>query len=106
MTGGWERAGAQQPGKGAIDSHGSMCAADVLVAAPETKLYDYPFMVERSSGAIAMLNAVLDNRRHDGTPHILSNSWGWYARCRIRHRIPATRSGTSSTHCTERFGRS
>ena len=79
VTGGWERAGAQQPGKGAIDSHGSMCAADVLVAAPEAKLYDYPFMVERSSGAIAMLNAVLDNRRHDGTPHILSNSWGWYA---------------------------
>jgi serine protease AprX len=79
VTGGWERAGAQQPGKGAVDSHGSMCAADVLVAAPEATLYDYPFMVARSSGAIAMLNAALENRRLDGTPHILSNSWGWYA---------------------------
>lgn len=78
VTGGWERAGAQQPGAGAIDSHGSMCAADVLVAAPEATLYDYPFLVQRSSGVIAMLNAVLDNRRRDGTPHLLSNSWGYY----------------------------
>jgi serine protease AprX len=78
VTGGYARAGAQQPGGGSIDSHGSMCAADVLVAAPDAQLYDYPFMVARSGGALTMLNAVLEQRRLDGTPHIVSNSWGFY----------------------------
>lgn len=79
VVGGYARAGAQQPGAGAIDSHGSMCAADVLVAAPDAKLLDYPFLVLRSGGALMMLNAVLDQRRRDGTPHVVSNSWGFYA---------------------------
>lgn len=79
VRGGFARPGAQQPGAAAIDSHGSMCAADVLVAAPEAELYDYPFLVRRSGGALVMLNAVLEQRRLDGTPHIISNSWGFYA---------------------------
>lgn len=78
VDGGFARAGAQQPGGGTIDSHGSMCAADVLVAAPDARLYDYPFMVRRSGGALVMLNAVLEQRRVDGTPHLISNSWGFY----------------------------
>jgi len=79
VTGGYARPGAQQPGAAAIDSHGSMCAADVLVAAPEAKLLDYPFLVRRSGGALVMLNAVLEQRRLNGTPHVVSNSWGFYA---------------------------
>ena len=79
VVGGYARAGAQQPGAAAIGSHGSMCAADVLVAAPEAKLLDYPFLVRRSGGALVMLNAVLEQRRLDGTPHVISNSWGFYA---------------------------
>jgi serine protease AprX len=79
VTGGFNRAGGQQPGAAAIDSHGSMCAADVLVAAPEAKLYDYPFLVPRSSSALAMFSAVLEHRRLDGTPHVVSNSWGFVA---------------------------
>jgi serine protease AprX len=79
VAGGWARSGAQQPGAAAITSHGSMCAADVLVAAPEAQLYDYPFLVRRSGGALAMLNAALEQRRVDGTPHVLSNSWGFYS---------------------------
>lgn len=79
VAGGFARSGAPQPGAGAIDSHGSMCAADVLVAAPDAKLYDYPFLVRRSGGALVMLNAVLEQRRLDGTPHVVSNSWGFYA---------------------------
>jgi serine protease AprX len=79
VTGGYSREGAQQPGAGSIGSHGSMCAADVLVAAPEAKLYDYPFLIRRSGGALVMLNAVLEQRRLDGTPHLISNSWGFYA---------------------------
>lgn len=79
VIGGFNRAGGQEPGAAAIDSHGSMCAADVAVAAPEAKLYDYPFLVQRSSSALAMFNAVLEQRRQDGTPHVVSNSWGFYA---------------------------
>jgi subtilisin family serine protease len=55
-----------------------MCAADVLVAAPNAKLHDYPFLAKRSSSAIAMFSAALEQRRRDGTPHVLSSSWGFY----------------------------
>jgi serine protease AprX len=69
------------PGGAPIDSHGSMCAADVLVAAPAAKLYDYPFLgVPRSGGALAMFQAVLDQRRQDGTPHLTNNSYGFAGR--------------------------
>lgn len=47
VAGGFNRAFGQAPGAAAIDSHGSMCAADVLVAAPEAKLHDYPFLAEQ-----------------------------------------------------------
>ena len=79
VIGGFNRAGAQAPGAASIRSHGSMCAADVLVAAPEAQLYDYPFLVPRSSSALAMFSNVLEQRRLDGTPHVVSNSWGFYA---------------------------
>jgi serine protease AprX len=78
VIGGFSRPGAQEPGTAAITSHGSMCAADVLVAAPEAKLYDYPFLgIPNSGGALAMFQAVLDQRRVDGTPHLTSNSYGF-----------------------------
>jgi serine protease AprX len=79
VVGGFNRAGGQEPGAAPIDSHGSMCAADILVTAPEAQLYDYPFLVPRSSSALAMFNAVLEQRRRDGTPHVVSNSWGFVA---------------------------
>jgi serine protease AprX len=69
------------PGGAPIDSHGSMCAADVLVAAPAAKLYDYPFLgIPKSGGALAMFQAVLDQRRQDGTPHLTNNSYGFVGR--------------------------
>ncbi|MGH3366535.1 MAG: S8 family peptidase [Nocardioidaceae bacterium] len=79
VAGGFDRAGGQAPGAAAIDSHGSMCAADVLVAAPDATLYDYPFLGQRSSSALAMFSAVLEQRRRDGTPHVVNNSWGFVA---------------------------
>jgi serine protease AprX len=78
VIGGYNRPGGLQPGAAPVTSHGSMCAADVLVAAPDTKLYDYPFLNQRSSSAIAMFSAALEQRRLDGTPHVLSSSWGFY----------------------------
>lgn len=78
VVGGFSRPGARAPGTAPVTSHGSMCAADVLVAAPWTRLTDYPFLgVPRSGGAIAMFQAVLEQRRLDGTPDITSNSYGF-----------------------------
>jgi hypothetical protein len=78
VAGGFFRPGARAPGTAPITSHGSMCAADVLVAAPDAVLYDYPFLgVPNSGGALAMFHAVLDQRRIDGTPHLTSNSYGF-----------------------------
>jgi subtilisin family serine protease len=55
-----------------------MCAADVLIAAADAKLYDYPFLgIPNSGGALAMFQAVLEQRRLDGTPHLTSNSYGF-----------------------------
>jgi serine protease AprX len=77
VIGGYNRVGGQQPGAAPIVSHGSMVAADIAVAAPDAKLLDFPFLTLLSSGAMAMLVAVLNQRRRDGTPHLVSNSWGF-----------------------------
>jgi serine protease AprX len=77
VSGGFHRPGAQRPGAAAITSHGSMCAADVLVAAPWARLQDYPFLdTPRSGDALTMFQAVLGGRRRNGLPHVTSNSWG------------------------------
>ncbi len=82
VVGGFSRpTAARQPGSAPITSHGSMCAADVLVAAPSAKLYDYPFLgIANSGGAITMFQAVLNQRRLDGTPHLTNNSYGFVGR--------------------------
>lgn len=79
VVGGFSRPNAgRRPGAAPIDSHGSMCAADVLVSAPAARIYDYPFLgVPRSGGALQMFQAVLDQRRRDGTPHLTTNSYGF-----------------------------
>ena len=78
VTGGLKGQVGSQPGAAPITSHGSMCAADVLIAAPEAEIYDYPFLGPTNSGdALAMFQAVLEQRRLDGTPHITNNSYGF-----------------------------
>jgi subtilisin family serine protease len=82
VIGGHERPGGPRPGTADIGSHGSMCAADVLVAAPFAKLLDYPFLAGPDAGdsmvALEMFNAVLDQRRQNGTPHLTNNSYGFH----------------------------
>lgn len=81
VIGGFVRPNNPRPGSALIGSHGSMCAADILVAAPAAKLYDYPFLGQpNSGGALAMFQAVLDQRRIDGTPHLTNNSYGFVGR--------------------------
>lgn len=67
----------------AWNEHGNMCAFDSLVAAPKARLYD--LAIGRSVGTVATLASALlafqwalDRYRKDGTPQILSNSWGLY----------------------------
>jgi subtilisin family serine protease len=82
VIGGHERLGGPRPGTADIGSHGSMCAADILVAAPFARLLDYPFLAGPDAGdsfvAIEMFNAILDRRRLDGTPHLTNNSYGFH----------------------------
>jgi subtilisin family serine protease len=79
ISGGFSRPGSPRPpGTAPVTSHGSMCAADVLIAAPDALIYDYPFLgVPNSGGALQMFQAVLDQRRRDGTPHVTNNSYGF-----------------------------
>ena len=70
--------GYPRPGAAAVGSHGSMCAADVLVAAPAAKLYDYALIgVLNSGGALQMFQSILEHRRLDGTPHVTNSSYGF-----------------------------
>ena len=65
-------------GSAPITSHGSMCAADFLIAAPAAKIYDYPFIgAQNSGGVLGMFQEILDQRRKDGTPHLTNNSYGF-----------------------------
>jgi serine protease AprX len=80
VSGGFSLPGAQQPGTAGVTSHGSMCAADVLIAAPEARLFDYPFLgIPNSGGALQMFHAILDKRRAEGIPHITNSSYGFVA---------------------------
>jgi serine protease AprX len=79
VVGGLTAPNLRPPGTAGISSHGSMCAADLLIAAPAVKIYDYPFIGSKSSGtALMMFQAVLEQRRQDGTPHLTNNSYGFY----------------------------
>ena len=63
--------------------HGNMCSTDVLGMAPNCRIYDLRIAsASGTSGTIS--NAILAydwaiaQHRNNGTPHILSNSWGVY----------------------------
>ena len=78
VVGGFSQLNAAPPGSASIHSHGSMCAADILVAAPAAKIYDYPFLgIPDSGGALTMMHAVLNQRQIDGTPHLTTNSYSF-----------------------------
>lgn len=82
---GWAPTGAPPPGVASHwGGHGNMCAFDSLIAAPNAKIYDLG--IGKTAGAIpTFLSGVLAAtewavKRYmlDGTPQVLSNSWGLY----------------------------
>jgi len=58
--------------------HGNMSATDVLGMAPEAKLYDIRIIGDALSNALAGFQWAIDKHKQDATPHILTNSWGFY----------------------------
>ncbi|MEM7725596.1 MAG: S8 family serine peptidase [Cyanobacteria bacterium P01_A01_bin.45] len=59
--------------------HGNMCATDVLGMAPEAKLYDCRLADgDAVSNALRIFEWSIKQHQTDGTPHILTNSWGLY----------------------------
>ncbi|XQQ07781.1 MAG: S8 family serine peptidase [Leptolyngbya sp. IPPAS B-1204] len=64
----------------AWSEHGNMCATDVLGMAPQARIYDIRISGGSTSATISAALAgfqwAINQHRVDGTPHILSNSWG------------------------------
>jgi subtilisin family serine protease len=59
--------------------HGNMCATDVLGMAPEAKLYDCRISGGDSiSNALKVFDWAINQHKTDGTPQVLTNSWGIY----------------------------
>ena len=67
----------------AWSDHGMMCGTDVLGMAPNAQLYDLRISGATSndatlSAALAAFQWAIDRHRADGTPQVLSNSWGMF----------------------------
>ncbi len=67
--------------------HGIMCATDVRGMAPDVALYDIRLTRDGKTGdgnliscAIKGYQWAIQHHKRDGTPHILTNSWGIYKR--------------------------
>jgi hypothetical protein len=60
--------------------HGNMCSTDVLGMAPQAQLYDIRIsggnITATISAALAGFQWAITQHRANGTPHILTNSWG------------------------------
>lgn len=80
---GWAPPGQPGPGSGSPGSHGSMCAFDAVSICPAAKTYDLRVLSATDiptliSDALRAFQWAIDHYRRDGTPQVLSNSWGMY----------------------------
>ena len=63
----------------AWSDHGMMCGTDVLGMAPGAQLYDLRISDGSAvSSALQAFEWAIKQHRIDGTPHILTNSWGMF----------------------------
>lgn len=88
----WNPAGVDgRPGEFAVD-HGTMCAFDTLIGAPQASLIDIPVLLSTRPGgsaldgllsdavaAFAHLRGVLDAQPADAKALVISNSWGSFS---------------------------
>lgn len=79
VIGGWPNDWGTEAGK--WGDHGNMCSTDVLGMAPQAQIYDLrisgtggsPGTISR---ALQAFQWAIDRHRNDGTPQVLTNSWG------------------------------
>ena len=80
---GWSPSTVYGPGTDA-GSHGTMCAYDATHICPEANIYDIGVLKGSSSvegvlsDAISGFQWAIDRFKADGTPQVMSNSWGIY----------------------------
>lgn len=88
----WNPSGVEgRPGEFAVD-HGTMCAFDTLIGAPQASLIDIPVLLSTRPGgsaidgllsdavaAFAHLRTVLDAQPADAKALVISNSWGSFS---------------------------
>ena len=64
----------------AWEDHGNMCATDVLGMAPNAQIYDIRIASGTSTGtisnALAGYDWAINQHRANGTPQVITNSWG------------------------------
>ena len=83
---GWSPPGGSPVGDNGAHYHGTMCATDALGSCPDAKIYDIGILKSQGglsgllSDAIAAYDWALNRYRLDGTPQVLTNSWGIYQR--------------------------
>jgi serine protease AprX len=79
VIGGWPTASWGTTGEN-WGWHGNMCSTDVLGMAPNAQIYDIridaPSIGATISNAIAGFQWAIDQHKANGTPQILTNSWG------------------------------
>ncbi len=77
IGGGYDGPASQPPGLAPMRSHGSMCAADILLSAPNVTLLDYPMLTAESGEGLRMYQHILNLKRMTGKPHLTNNSYGF-----------------------------
>ncbi len=83
---GWSPTASYTPGEASSSSHGTMCATDAVGMCPDAKILDIA-LLEAGGGisgllsdAISAYHWALTRYRTNGTPQILSNSWGMFCK--------------------------
>lgn len=78
VVGGWPTSNWGTVASG-WSEHGNMCATDVLGMAPNVKLYDIRISDGNAlSNALAGFQWAINQYKANGTPQILTNSWGYF----------------------------
>lgn len=85
VSGGWSPYPGVAPGRGGPQSHGTMCALDALIAAPQVQIRDYPLLRNTDgtwigflSDAIRFYAQLMTEILQQPGPMVVSNSWGLY----------------------------
>lgn len=87
VVGGWTPTPGVAPGAGAPGSHGTMCALDATIAAPQAQIHDYPLLqsvgghwVAFLSDAIRAFSELMIFQLANPGPLVVNNSWGMFDR--------------------------